>query len=141
MKVIVYFDGTFWSALVEYIDSQKHFRAFRYIFEKEPNNQEVEDFLNDILGKELKKFEKIDFKDTQISEFLPKKKNPKRMQRELNKAKKKPVISTKAQLALTELHDALKKEKKSSQKEKRESEKLLKYQKKQITRHQKRKGH
>ncbi len=63
------------------------------------------------------------------------------MQRELNRAKRKPVISTKAQDAMKGLQERLKQERKTQCKEKRKAEKVFKYQQKQQKRHQKKKGH
>nr|WP_277423805.1 DUF2992 family protein [Streptococcus hyointestinalis] len=71
----------------------------------------------------------------------PKKKNPKRMQRELNRAKKQPIVLTKAQLALQKTHDLVKQKRKTAKKKKQRALTTYKYQLKQEKRHQKKKGY
>ena len=63
------------------------------------------------------------------------------MQRDINKAKCKPVVSTKAQLAMQEMREEVKKAQESKQKVKRELEKERKYLLRQEKRHQKKRGH
>ena len=131
MKMTVYFDGAFWSALIEFTDSKKRYKAFRYVFGKEPKDDDILNFIDVSLGKWLRRYDKVEvsseFSAPAISQ---KKRNPKRVQRDINKAKCNPVVSTKAQLA-----------KKSKQKVKRELEKERKYLLRQEKRHQKKRGH
>lgn len=128
MKMTVYFDGAFWSALIEFTDSKKRYKAFRYVFGKEPKDDDILNFIDVSLGKWLRRYDKVEvsseFSAPAISQ---KKRNPKRVQRDINKAKCKPVVSTKAQ--------------KSKQKVKRELEKERKYLLRQEKRHQKKRGH
>ncbi|AXQ79643.1 DUF2992 family protein [Streptococcus chenjunshii] len=72
-----------------------------------------------------------------LSETGSGKKNPKRLQREISRARNKPAVSTKAQTAMQEMHENLKKESRIRSRQQREAEKRRKYQLKQ----QKRKGH
>ena len=142
MKMTVYFDSAFWAALVEFRDSQNRYKAFSYVFGKEPKNEDILYFLHHDLGKWLSRYDKIEISSSvEASAIAQKKTNPKKMQRELNRAKRKPVISTKAQDAMKELQERLKQERKTQSKEKREAEKVFKYQQKQQKRHQKKKGH
>ncbi len=101
MKMTVYFDGAFWSALIEFTDSKKRYKAFRYVFGKEPKDDDILNFIDVSLGKWLRRYDKVEvsseFSAPAISQ---KKRNPKRVQRDINKAKCKPVVSTKAQLAM-----------------------------------------
>ena len=60
MKMTVYFDGTFWSALVEYTDSKGNFKAFRYVFGQEPKDEEILDFLKSSLGNLLNLYDRFD---------------------------------------------------------------------------------
>lgn len=142
MKMTVYFDGAFWSALIEFTDSKKRYKAFRYVFGKEPKDDDILNFIDVSLGKWLRKYDKVEvsseFSAPAISQ---KKRNPKRVQRDINKAKCKPVVSTKAQLAMQEMREEVKKVQKSKQKVKRELEKERKYLLRQEKRHQKKRGH
>lgn len=142
MKMTVYFDGAFWSALIEFMDSKKRYKAFRYVFGKEPKDDDILNFIDVSLGKWLCRYDKVEvsseFSAPAISQ---KKRNPKRVQRDINKAKCKPVVSTKAQLAMQEMREEVKKAQKSKQKVKRELEKERKYLLRQEKRHQKKRGH
>ena len=42
----VYFDGAFWSALIEFTDSKKRYKAFRYVFGKEPKDNDILNFID-----------------------------------------------------------------------------------------------
>lgn len=142
MKMTVYFDGVFWSALVEFSDRKQRYKAFSYVFGKEPKDEDILNFIEHSLGKWLSRYEEI---DTSSSFSAPavsqKKKNPKRLQRELNKAKKKPVISSKAQVAMKEAQEQFKQRKKKLLKQERDVKKAERYQLKRAKTHQKKKGH
>ncbi|MEX2804690.1 YjdF family protein [Streptococcus sp. H31] len=139
MKLTVYFDGVFWSGLVEYSD-KKGYKAFRYVFGKEPKDEEVLDFIYFSLGRLLNRYDHLEGQNP-ISKAAKRKKNPKRLQREISKAKNKPAVSTKAQAAMQKMQDNLKKEKKTFSKQQRLAEKERRYQLKQKKHQQKRKGH
>lgn len=142
MKMTVYFDGAFWAALIEYADVKGQYKAFRYVFGKEPKDEDILAFIYRDLGKWQSRYDHINTHVSADSSALsPKKSNPKRMQREMNKAKRKPVTSTKAQMAMQEIHDSLKKERRLQSKEERDAAKAFKYQQKQEKRRQKKKGH
>ena len=93
MKMTVYFDGAFWSALIEFTDSKKRYKAFRYVFGKEPKDDDILKFIDVSLGKCLRRYDKVEvsseFSAPAISQ---KKRNPKRVQRDINKAKCKPLL-------------------------------------------------
>lgn len=139
MKMTVYFDGVYWVALIEY-NSNSGYKAFRHIFGKEPKDEEIFEFIRVDMNILIKKY---DLAKTSV--ILNKSEehriNPKRMQREINKSKRKPIISTKAQLAMKEIHETLKHDRKVAKKLRRDEEKLYRYQLKQKKRYQKRKGH
>ncbi|MGT2637249.1 YjdF family protein [Streptococcus ratti] len=142
MKMTVYFDGAFWAALVEYVDTKGQYKAFRYVFGKEPKDEDILTFIYRDLGKWQSRCAHIDTHiEAGSSALSPKKSNPKRIQREINRAKKKPITSTKAQMAMQEIHDSLKKERRSQNKQEREAAKELRYRQKQEKRRQKKKGH
>lgn len=110
MKMTVYFDGAFWAALIEYVDIKGQYKAFRYVFGKEPKDEDILTFIYRDLGKWQSRCAHIDTHiEAGSSALSPKKSNPKRIQREINRAKKKPITSTKAQMAMQEIHDSLKK--------------------------------
>ena len=135
------FDGTFWFALVEHVNRKGQYKVFRYPFGKEPKDSDIWNFIAKKLPSLIKKYDHIKTSSHADSIPQPKKMNPKRMQRVLNKSKKQSAVSTKAQAEMQKLHEALKKEKKSQSKEKRQALKQYKYQLKQEKRHQKRQGH
>lgn len=142
MKMTVYFDGAFWSALVEFTDSKKRYKAFRYVFGKEPKDDTIRHFVDFSLGKWLRRYDKFETNlSVEALAISQKKKNPKRLQREINKAKRKPAVSTKAQLVMQEMHEQAKKMKQSDRKLRRELEKERKFTLKQEKRHQKKRGH
>lgn len=142
MKMTVYFDGAFWTALVEHTDAKGRYKAFRYVFGKEPKDEDILAFIYRDLGKWQSRYAHIDTHiEADSSALSPKKNNPKRMQREINKAKRKPIASTKAQLAMQEIHDSLKKERKFQNKQEREAAKEFRYRQRQEKRRQKKKGH
>ena len=55
MKMTVYFDGAFWSALIEFTDSKKRYKAFRYVFGQEPKDDDILNFIDVSLGKWLRR--------------------------------------------------------------------------------------
>lgn len=119
MKMTVYFDGTFWCALIEYSDTKQHYRAFRYVFGKEPKTSDIITFIGKDLTIWMKRQEEISPSTPTLEiQSSPKKQNPKRMQRELSRAKKQPIVSTKAQLALQKIHDLVKQKRKTAKKKK-----------------------
>lgn len=142
MKMTVYFDGAFWSALIEFTDSKKRYKAFRYVFGKEPKDDDILNFIDVSLGKWLRRYDKVEVSsEFSVPAISQKKRNPKRVQRDINKANCKPVVSTKAQLAMQEMREEVTKAQKSKQKVKRELEKERKYLLRQEKRHQKKRGH
>ncbi|MEY8701237.1 YjdF family protein [Streptococcus ferus] len=141
MKLTVYFDGTFWFALVEHINRKGQYKAFRYPFGKKPKDSDVWDFILKHLPNLIEKYDQIET-DSSIEDIPhPKKMNPKRMQRSLNKSKKQAPVSTKAQLEMQKLHDGIKQERKSLKKKEHLTFRAHTYHLKQEKRHQKKKGH
>ncbi|MGT2907362.1 YjdF family protein [Streptococcus dentiloxodontae] len=142
MKMTVYFDGAFWAALIEYRDKKQGYQAFRYVFGKEPKKEDIFRFIYKDLSSWMNRQEKLGVKVDSSAIFQEHKRvNPKRMQREISRAKKQPVLSTKAQQVMQESHDLLKKERKAAKKQKRQAYKEAQFLLKQQKRHQKKKGH
>ena len=139
MKMTVYFDGVFWCALIEYSENG-NYKAFRHVFGSSPTNDEIFKFIDYSLEDLIKKYSNL--KTNMIDEKTSlSHRNPKRIQRELSREKKKKVLSTKAQQSIQQLTEAMKKERKKQIKRKHEQEKEQKFQLKQKKRLQKKKGH
>lgn len=144
MKLTVYFDGSFWYGLIEYHNIHGDYRACRHLFGKEPKDVEVMDFVARDLPKLISNNEPCLAKTKgDSSKELPaqKKLNPKRMQRAINKAKRKPAVSTKAQLAISAARSETKAAQKVLSKEKKEQMQAERFAQKQAKKLQKRKGH
>jgi uncharacterized protein yjdF len=142
MKLTIYFDNAFWYGLIEYTDYNNNYRVIKHLFGSEPKDFEVFEFIYKKLPYLIEKNNKIVVSSSEL-QILPKDKkiNPKRMQREINKAKNKPVVSTKAQKELSKVHELVKKEKRLSNKRRKEEMKERRFQLKAQKRLEKRKGH
>lgn len=107
MKLTIYYDGQIYIGLIENISENKY-KAYRYIFGNEPKDQEVFDFVKNILLEFIKndKHGGIPIKQNKVKKI-----NPKRLQRKVAKELKKPSISTKAEEALKAEIELRKKEK------------------------------
>lgn len=144
MKLTVYFDGSFWYGLIEYHSIHEEYRACRHLFGKEPKDVEVMEFVARDLPKLISNNERrlANTKGNSLKELPTQKKlNPKRMQRSINKEKRKPVVSTKAQLTISAARSETKAAKKVLSKEKKEQMQAERFAQKQAKKLQKRKGH
>jgi len=108
MKLTICYDGQFYIGLIENISENKY-KAYRYIFGKEPKDQEVYDFVNTNLSDFIKNND--NHSGIPIQQNKVKKINPKRLQRKVAKELKKTSISTKAEEAIKAEMDLRKKEK------------------------------
>lgn len=142
MKLTIFFDGSFWCGIIEYLDKNGQFRAYRHLFGKEPKNAELLAFVNGQLSAILTRDEQRVSGGIAVEKSrLQKKVNPKRTQRKINRLKKKPLVSTKAQLAMSKGYENVKKQSKKNSRLKKEKLKEEKFQKKQAKKRQKKKGH
>ena len=98
----VYHDGQFWVGLAEHVQDGRYGVA-RIVFGAEPSDGEILQF---VVGK----WEKLSFFGGEPTEASKPARNPKRRAREAAKALKRPAMSTKAQQALVEQREALKRE-------------------------------
>ncbi|MGM0241179.1 YjdF family protein [Enterococcus sp. AZ103] len=137
MKLTVYFDGTFWCGLVEAQD-QKESLVYKHTFGPEPKDQDIMIFIHQQLPKILASSQTVKAENNGLVE---RKINPKRRQRMINRAKRQPVVSTKSQLALQEVHQLKKKAKQKRQKQDKADVAEAKFQQKQLKKQQKKKGH
>lgn len=140
MKFTVYFDGAFWVGLIEYYEDSG-FKVFQYPFGKEPNEEDILKFIDHQLIILMNKYKNIETSIDNVKKHSKKKVNPKRMQREISKAKKKPVLSTKSQEAMKEIQQDMKLERKKRRKEYYKELKEKKFRLKQKKRREKKKGH
>lgn len=107
MKLTIYFDGQFYTGLIE-TEISGRYHAYRHLFGKEPNSEEVSYFVNhELLGLiENKSGSGIQSKGEKRRHI-----NPKRLQRLAAKESKKVSLSTKAELALSQSYEENKRKK------------------------------
>ncbi len=137
MKLTIYFDGSFWYGLIEYQERNK-LLVYKHMFGRAPKDVEVLDFINQEMTSILanSRFSNIIEADDETKKI-----NPKRMQRLINRQKKQGAISTKSQDAMREIQDSLKIERKQTSKVEKERLKQEKFDKAQLKKLEKRKGH
>ncbi|MGP5431476.1 YjdF family protein [Enterococcus malodoratus] len=135
MKLTIYFDGSFWCGLVE-AESDGHYQVIRYVFGAEPKDADVLEFIANCLPRLLEQ------SGTVAAERKSEKKmNPKRIQRLINREKRQPVVSTKAQLAISELREQAKTASKVQKRQKKADYAEVRFQQKQAKKREKHKGH
>lgn len=136
MKLTIYFDGSFWCGLVE-VEDDGHYQAIRHVFGPEPKDADVWEFVTKCLPHLLKQTGAV---ATQ-KKTAEKKLSPKRMQRLINREKRQPVVSTKAQMAMSEIREQSKAANKSQKRRKKAEYADKRFQQKQAKKHEKHKGH
>ncbi len=129
----VYHDGQFWVGLAEHVEDGR-LGVARIIFGAEPSNEEVLQFV-------VRKWERLEFFCDCPAETRKSSKNPKRRIREAAKAMKRPAMSTKAQQALTNQREAMKRESARARSQRREEEAEARFEQRQLKRKQKHRGH
>lgn len=107
MKLTIYFDGQFYTGLIE-IEISGRYHAYRHLFGKEPNSEEVLYFVNHEL---LELIENKSGSGIQFKEEKRRPINPKRLQRLAAKESKKISLTTKAELALKQSYEEIKRKK------------------------------
>ncbi|TAK76764.1 MAG: DUF2992 family protein [Gammaproteobacteria bacterium] len=136
IKVTVLLENSFWVGLFERNDAEGY-AAARKIFGGEPTDAELYDFV-------LTHFDELKFTAPQDFELVIKRKNPKRMQREvrreMEKAKKGLSSATHAQEVLRLELEKNKKLKKSISKAEKETQQEEKFRQKQEKRKKKHRG-
>ena len=98
----VYHDGQFWVGLAEHVEGGRYGVA-RIVFGAEPSDEEILRFV-------VSKWEKLPFLCGKPAEASKPAKNPKRRAREAAKTLKQPAMSTKAQQALANQRETMKRE-------------------------------
>lgn len=136
MKLTIYFDGSFWCGLVE-VEDDGHYQAIRHVFGPEPKDADVWEFVTKRLPHLLKQTGAVATR----KKTAEKKLSPKRMQRLINREKRQPVVSTKAQIAMNEIREQAKATNKSQKRRKKAEYADKRFQQKQAKKREKHKGH
>lgn len=129
----VYHDGQFWVGLAEHVEGGRYGVA-RIVFGAEPSNEEI---LHFITGK----WTKLSFFGDDVTETSRPVKNPKRRAREAAKALKRPAVSTKAQQALANQHETMKRESAQARSRRRVEKADARYEQRKLKRKQRHRGH
>lgn len=130
----VLFEDPFWVGVYER-QEQSVYQVCKITFGAEPKDYEVYEFL-------LRNWHRLRFSPGVVSEQEAKKRrNPKRLQREIHRQVKETGIGTKAQQALQLQHEQGKALKKQTSKERRELERERQFALRQEKRKEKHKGH
>jgi hypothetical protein len=133
-KLTVYFDDPFWVGVFERND-EEGYHVSRVVFGAEPTNAELYGYIQ-------REYKSLDFGkpiNTQVT--IVRKKNFKRMQREVRKQVYEEGVGTKAQQAMKLQMELNKKEHKVDSREKREEKEILKFKLKQEKKKDKHRGH
>ena len=133
-KLTVYFDDPFWVGVFERED-ETGYRISRVVFGAEPTDAELYEYIK-------REYKHIDFgKPVQNQVKIIRKKNFKRMQREVRKEMYEEGIGTKAQQAMKLQTELNKKGRQVKSREQREVEKAIKFKVKQEKKKEKHRGH
>ena len=129
----VYHDGQFWVGLAEHVEDGRY-GAARIVFGAEPSNEEILRFV-------VNKWAKLSFFGHDPAEVNKPAKNPKRRAREASKALKRPAVSTKAQQALANQRETMKRESAQARSQRRADEAEARFEQRKLKRKQKHRGH
>ena len=129
----VYHDGQFWVGLAERVEDGGYGVA-RVVFGAEPSDEEI---LRFVVGK----WEKILFFGDDQTEASKPAKNPKRRVREAAKALKQPAMSTKAQQALANQRETMKRESARARSQRCAEEAEARFEQRKLKRKRKHRGH
>jgi len=133
-KLTVYFDDPFWVGVFER-DDETGLRVSRVVFGSEPTDAELYEYIQ-------REYKSIDFgKPLKNQVKIVRKKNFKRMQREVRKEVYEEGVGTKAQQAMKLNQELNKKERQVISREQREAEQALKYKLRQDKKKGKHRGH
>lgn len=134
ITLTVYFDGQFYVGLFERI-AHKKLSVARYVFGAEPKDMDVYEVV-------LHKLVYLKFSPTvEVEQKNVTKKNPKVMQRKVKAVLSESGIGTKAQQAVKAQLEQRKIVSKALSKEKREEAQTIKFEKRQLKKKEKHKGH
>lgn len=129
----VYHDGQFWVGVAEHVEGGRY-GAARIVFGAEPSNEEILRFV-------VSKWAKLPFFGDDPTEASKPAKNPKRRAREAAKALKQPAMGTKAQQALANQRETMKRESAHVRSRRRADEAEARFEERKLKRKQKHRGH
>ena len=129
----VYHDGRFWVGLAEHVEGGGY-GAARIVFGAEPSDGEIPRFVTS-------EWEKLAFFGDDSAEAGRPAKNPKRRARKAAKALKRPAMSTKAQQALANQHETMKRESAQARSQRRADEAEARFEQRKLKRKRKHRGH
>ena len=131
-KLTVYFEEPFWVGVFEQVSDGK-LAVCKVTFGAEPKDYEVYDFV-------LKNYYQLRFSPAVATDVKEAGRNPKRVQREVQKQVQNTGIGTKSQQALKLQQEQLKIERKTVSRKQREAEKQRQFELKQQKRKKKHRG-
>lgn len=129
----VYHDGQFWVGLAEHVEGGRY-GAARIVFGAEPSDEEILRFVTS-------EWEKLSFFGDKATETSKPAKNPKRRSREAAKALKQPAMGTKAQQALANQRETMKRESVRARSQRRAEEADARFEQRRLKRKRKHRGH
>lgn len=129
----VYHDGQFWVGLAEHVEGGRY-GAARIVFGAEPSDEEILQF---VVGK----WAKLSFFGGDPAEASKPARNPKRRAREASKALRQPAMGTKAQQALANQRETMKRESARARSQRRADEAEARFEQRKLKRKQKHRGH
>ena len=129
----VHHDGQFWIGLAEHVEDGTYGVA-RIVFGTEPSDEEILQFVTS-------KWAELAFFGGDHAETSKPAKNPKRRAREAAKALRQPAMSTKAQQALANQRETMKRESARARSQRRADEAEARFEQRKLKRKQKHRGH
>ncbi len=131
-KLTVFFEDPFWVGVFERV-SDGELSVCKVMFGAEPKDYEIYDFV-------LKNYYWLRFSPAVVTDVKEVGRNPKRIQRKVQKQVQSTGIGTKSQQALKLQQEQLKTERKTVRREQREAEKRRQFELKQQKRKEKHRG-
>lgn len=129
----VYHDGQFWVGLAEHVEGGRY-GAARIVFGAEPSDEEILRFV-------VSKWAKLAFFGHDSTEASKPARNPKRRAREASKALKQPAMGTKAQQALANQRETMKRESAHARRRRRAEKTDARFEQRKLKRKQRHRGH
>ena len=129
----VYHDGQFWVGLAEHVEGGRY-GAARIVFGAEPSDEEILRYV-------VSKWAKLSFFGRDPIESDKPAKSPKRRAREAAGALRQPAMGTKAQQALANQREAMKRESAHARSQRRAEEAEARFEQRKLKRKQKHRGH
>ena len=129
----VYHDGQFWVGLAEHVEGGRY-GAARIVFGAEPSDEEILRFVTS-------EWEKLSFFGDEPAEASEPARNPKRRAREASKAHRQSAMGTKAQRALANQRETMKRESAQARSQRRADEAEARFEQRKLKRKRKHRGH